>query len=326
MVELTQYTNDAYWWRAVADSGSMLFKMHDQHHGNKRWQLKDLMQLEGWKVAKHIFLFDCESWDDLSKFNDPRVHVFQPGRIDHPRYHFYPFWLEYVQKVEQVLQLHTRLEDVSNKPYQFDALLGVPRSCRVWVKNKIDNHPRANEFLINMYDQVSNNGPNVANPDTWVQGHDLDQRYNYWIDVPGVDHQYDVCSLLPYRIYNNCWFSLISETHDHSYAPIITEKTAKCLLGRRLFVHFGNPGLLQHLRNNGFQTFGDIIDESYDLEPDKIKRLEKAWQQIEWLLTQDPGQLIQNCKKIFDHNQEIMLKYDFNKHIINELRQLAQAK
>jgi hypothetical protein len=91
-------------------------------------------------------------------------------------------------------------------------------------------------------------------------------------------------------------------------------------------VHFGNPGLLQHLRNNGFQTFGDIIDESYDLEPDKIKRLEKAWQQIEWLLTQDPGQLIQNCKKIFDHNQEIMLKYDFNKHIINELRQLAQAK
>jgi hypothetical protein len=91
-------------------------------------------------------------------------------------------------------------------------------------------------------------------------------------------------------------------------------------------VHFGNPGLLQHLRSNGFQTFGDIIDESYDLEPNKIKRLEKAWQQIEWLLTQDSDQLIQNCKKIFDHNQEIMLKYDFDKHIINELRQLAQAK
>jgi hypothetical protein len=33
----------------------------------------------------------------------------------------------------------------------------------------------------------------------------------------------------------------------------------------------------------GFKTFDGIIDESYDLEPNTIKRFEMAFEQMEWL-------------------------------------------
>ena len=323
----SHYTNDAYWWEQAGlnTTNSMLIKMHDQYRGNRRWQLSDVQALQGWDNAKHIFLFDCESGNNYFQSNDPRIYVFQPGRLDHPRYHFYPFWLEYTQTIAKTLGSADLLIENCNKQYYFDVLMGVPRSCRTWVVDRISSSVDKDKFLVNINKTPGKmHGNNYA--DQWISGSALDQQYSYVVDVPGIQHLCNSSSITPHTIYNNCWFSIISETHDDIQIPVITEKTAKALLGRRLFVHFGNPGLLQHLRDNGFQTFGSVIDEGYDLEPNQHKRLEQAWQQIKWILTQDPKELIQKCQNIFDYNQEIMLKYNFDKHIINELQQLVQAK
>ena len=46
------------------------------------------------------------------------------------------------------------------------------------------------------------------------------------------------------------------------------------------FFLYAQPYTLKYLNDNGFQTFGDIIDESYDEETDDKKRFEMLTKEI----------------------------------------------
>lgn len=73
------------------------------------------------------------------------------------------------------------------------------------------------------------------------------------------------------RYYNPQWysstnFSLVSETMVNPQL-FISEKSFKPLAFKHPFIINGTPGTLAHLRSRGFETFGHVIDESYDIEP-----------------------------------------------------------
>ena len=69
--------------------------------------------------------------------------------------------------------------------------------------------------------------------------------------------------------------SIVSETNDNDYEVFMTEKIWKAIMAKHVFVVHGNYLYLQKLREMGFKTFGQYIDESYDLERDPDKRIEK---------------------------------------------------
>ena len=54
----------------------------------------------------------------------------------------------------------------------------------------------------------------------------------------------------------------------------ITEKTYKPIAFRHPFVIMGQQGILKSLQDNGFETFENLFDESYDNELDWMKRLD----------------------------------------------------
>lgn len=73
------------------------------------------------------------------------------------------------------------------------------------------------------------------------------------------------------RYYNPRWysstnFSLVSETMVNPQL-FISEKSFKPLAFKHPFIINGTPGTLAHLHSRGFETFGHVIDESYDTEP-----------------------------------------------------------
>jgi hypothetical protein len=84
---------------------------------------------------------------------------------------------------------------------------------------------------------------------------------------------------IPTEIYQRSWYTIVSETMAEK-SNYITEKTAKPLFEKRLFVVFGAQGLLGRLHELGYQTFDSVIDESYDLEPDNTKRWTMAFEQV----------------------------------------------
>ena len=119
---------------------------------------------------------------------------------------------------------------------------------------------------------------------------------------------------MPTNIYDASWYSIVAETRHESDNLFITEKLGKPLWGKRIFVLFGARGCLEYLRSQGFQTFGSIIDESYDLEINDRKRFDMAWEQVKLLSTLDPVEVYQRTDSILEHNHHLVTTLE-NEHL-----------
>lgn len=71
--------------------------------------------------------------------------------------------------------------------------------------------------------------------------------------------------------YNHCAFEIVVETELKNLCWF-TEKTLRPIAGKTPFVLLSTPGSLAKLRDLGFKTFNNYINESYDNELDLKKR------------------------------------------------------
>jgi len=81
---------------------------------------------------------------------------------------------------------------------------------------------------------------------------------------------------------------------------------------------------LKFLRELGFQTFGNVIDESYDNCNDIVTRFRLAFDQIEYLSTLDPIAVMSATKHTREHNR--MHLYAYKKKIKNQMHQMILDK
>lgn len=82
-------------------------------------------------------------------------------------------------------------------------------------------------------------------------------------------------------LYLKTFCSVISETSMEADLPNFSEKTFKALSSGHVIVLLGAQNSLQYLRDLGFDVFDDVLDNSYDLEPDYYKRLVKVFTVID---------------------------------------------
>ena len=82
--------------------------------------------------------------------------------------------------------------------------------------------------------------------------------------------------------FQQSYFSIITEGDfaRGNERQMFTEKVLKCFLYGHPFVVIGLPGTLELLHEQGFITFGSVIDESYDKELDDQKRLAMCLEQV----------------------------------------------
>ena len=95
-----------------------------------------------------------------------------------------------------------------------------------------------------------------------------------WVDTSNYP-QYGYDQDLYTKPYNHSSCSIVSETNDNSNEVFMTEKIWKPIIAQQLFIVHGNYLYLQKLREMGFKTFNNYFDESYDLEKDPDRRLDK---------------------------------------------------
>lgn len=126
-------------------------------------------------------------------------------------------------------------------------------------------------------------------------------------------------------IYNNCLINLVTETYYFNFfnhqtpAHFITEKTLKPIMSKQMFIVIGEKGMLSVLRNMGFRTFSDFIDESYDLEPDET-RMFKAVESLNTAInTYSVSELSDMTKSIREKNLKTYMKLGFGINLHNKL-------
>ena len=132
---------------------------------------------------------------------------------------------------------------------------------------------------------------------------------------------------------HSCWLSLFDETAEtlafvstetvyEGQRHHLTEKSFKPICLRMPFVLVSTAGSLEYLRSYGFRTFDTIWDESYDLETDDDRRLEKIADLLHQLdqLSQDEKQkMFESAIPIIEHNFNHFYSCAFEQILWNEL-------
>jgi hypothetical protein len=115
---------------------------------------------------------------------------------------------------------------------------------------------------------------------------------------------------------SSCWLTNFKEAQDSLvYVPTetvyfgqrlhITEKTFKAIALEMPFVLVAPAHSLEYMRSYGFQTFGDVFDESYDEETDDIVRIEKVTallKELDSLSLKERQQIHRACLPAVEHN------------------------
>ena len=105
--------------------------------------------------------------------------------------------------------------------------------------------------------------------------------------------------------YIDTYFSMVTETIcAESIYSFRTEKIAKPLAIGHPFIVISNAGFYRDLHNLGFQTFGHVIDESFDSIQNHQDRADRIAQIVTDLCQQDLASFLQECYNVCKYNQQ----------------------
>ena len=83
------------------------------------------------------------------------------------------------------------------------------------------------------------------------------------------------------QLYLKTFFSVVTETEMTNDVFFITEKSFHPMVNMHPFLMMGSCGTLAYLKKHGYETFPEFFDESYDSEPDQVKRIMMVLDELE---------------------------------------------
>lgn len=131
-------------------------------------------------------------------------------------------------------------------------------------------------------------------------------------------------SILKEELQQLSYIQVVNESFWH-YSPnhmFLNEKTFKPIACLQPFIINGIPGSLKHLRELGFKTFSDWWDESYDLETDVEKRIDKIAELTLNLAEKSHKELADMHFDMYDvlkHNVNVLRKFPLHKNLYDQL-------
>ena len=129
--------------------------------------------------------------------------------------------------------------------------------------------------------------------------------------------------------FDDTVFSVVAETWTHGHT-FVSEKTFKPIAFKHPFIIAGTLGTLDYLRKENFETFGHLIDESYDSESDETKRLLQVITEIKRLIADeimfDDPTSIEKIKHNFDlfYNKKYVIE-QLQNTLIKELLEYVES-
>lgn len=136
---------------------------------------------------------------------------------------------------------------------------------------------------------------------SWSQGHDM---------IP--DLAESAVNVITESSYEPEPGSDFFETH---HRPGFTEKTFKSIFLAQFPIWLAPSGTVGCYRDLGFDAFDDVIDHSYDLEPDPVRRIDLVFDQVQKISNLSLGQLDQMRRDRLDrfqNNFDRLDHYAFN--------------
>ena len=112
------------------------------------------------------------------------------------------------------------------------------------------------------------------------------------------------------HFFTDAYCNIVLETmfdYDQSGGVLLSEKTFKPIKHGQLFFIAGAAGSLQVLRDLGYRTFDNVLDNSYDLEQNNTQRWILLRDAIIKAKTQGIDRLFEQCLPDIIHNQHLFV-------------------
>jgi hypothetical protein len=233
----------------------------------------------------------------------------------------YESFLPKILDYQENIQAQTRQAEIfnkSNKPYKFLFLNGRIRSHRKYLLEHFRSTGLLDQSLWSNLDSNPGAGKTLKHPRMYspTTTRSLPVQYEvhrYQNSTIETDNHYK-----KYHLFNNEWgeiflepsayidtyFSLVTETVFEYPYSFRTEKIWKPIAMGHPFIAVANQGYYRDLQNLGFQTFGHVIDESFDSIEDNQQRIERIVEIVEDLCQRDLDSFLKECYTVCKYNQQ----------------------
>jgi hypothetical protein len=242
--------------------------------------------------------------------------------LDNAQVYEYLDWFETSRHFykEHLPEILTRLKP-GPKEMQFDILLGRKKQHRDFIHSFARSNLRVEQYMMTYFNEHQIDFASEHDLWSWQQpGLRFINTPQWTVDmVDYFGHRMSLSQVIPIDIYNRTNYTVIAETNFSNEYSFYTEKTAKPIIAKRLFVMFAGQYYLRNLRDLGFQTFHGIIDESYDSVEDSRTRWSMAAEQLLWLASQDPNKILGKIKPLVDHNFDVMMSRGWMQEYVNSM-------
>lgn len=192
------------------------------------------------------------------------------------------------------------------------------REYRLYVLDQLRQHNLLEDCTVTFgsMDNGLHHSQHVwCNPDLAVQGLALDDLGFLTAGDAACSADYDT------NLFAHTSVDLVLETLCDDPRIHLTEKTLRPLACGRPFLLLAGQGSLAVLRNYGFETFGEFIDESYDSEPNHRARIDLVIKEMHRLSGLHPAQqrqLVRELVKIARRNQQHFFSNRFVSQVVQE--------
>jgi len=311
--ELTHFVDDKFYdlEKHTFVPGAVYLIGYDQ----TRQHLEKIVELVKNNTIKVIFTEPVEGSDTainhctnagiLDLIKERKVLLLTGGDVpvEYPHLTYDIFLTKVLDYSENIKAIQNYKDSYStNRPYKFLFLNGQVRYHRKYMINQLS--ALLDTALWSNLD--AGNGPIKLLEQQYELG-----RFN--VDFPITDKNVksklfgtgiwgDI--ILSPKQYTDTYFSLVTETvHKYPYS-FRTEKIWKPIAIGHPWIAVANQGFYRDMRNLGFQTFGHVIDESFDLIENNQDRLERVSQLVRDLCQQDLASFLKECYNVCKYNQQ----------------------
>jgi hypothetical protein len=192
---------------------------------------------------------------------------------------------------------HAAIFNTISKPYKFLFLNGVNRYHRNFLYEELNRKTLLKDSLHSFLSK------NILLPSEYqYQVNENNIRNGRYINNDWPDGQIFT------NLYADTYFSLVTETNFEYPHSFRTEKIYKPLKLGHPFIVSANYGFYRDLHNLGYKTFGNLIDESFDLIENNEDRLKRTVQVVEDLCKSDLKSFLNAAQSACRYNRELFLQ------------------
>ncbi|CAB4129172.1 hypothetical protein UFOVP112_270 [uncultured Caudovirales phage] len=288
-------------------------------------------------ISSLVFTFESElhnfHWQIWEQCHHDNVYWILPGNVNdnESMSNHIIFWGDWFKTTTL---LYKNLPDVLStiqynlpKAKFFDALLGSPKPHRDFVFNAVQQNNLQDKFIMTYGGKWDDNVFYAKDYFIWEPGVEVvgEQQAGTAGPVKYYGVHTGLSRVIPVSVFNDTAYSIVAETDHDNTLGFYSEKTAKPIIARRLFIAFTGYKFLEKLRKVGFQTFGNIIDESYDLIENDEERYAAAFEQAKRLCNLDQGYVYNMVQPALEHNYNHIMSTDWTQYAADQIQRVINS-